>query len=186
MPTWRGRENRLWSGTPLLHTRLSLPIGCRGQRFKACFQLCLHGSFLPLWGDRKGTPLWAFPGDSSAPLPTPGFIFTGDVTHRMLTATQYVAPLMANFNPGYSENSTVAYFDNGETRFQSLSHLVLGFPWPSPCGGMQGQRGQGTCESHTVRQPPPLSALFPPRQDGDETPATWRDVTRGRNKGLGS
>ncbi|KAF6096253.1 plexin domain containing 1 [Phyllostomus discolor] len=31
----------------------------------------------------------------------------------MLTATQYVAPLMANFNPGYSENSTVAYFDNG-------------------------------------------------------------------------
>ncbi|XP_045693553.1 plexin domain-containing protein 1 isoform X2 [Phyllostomus hastatus] len=44
---------------------------------------------------------------------TGGFIFTGDVTHRMLTATQYVAPLMANFNPGYSENSTVAYFDNG-------------------------------------------------------------------------
>lgn len=43
-----------------------------------------------------------------------GFIFTGDVLHRMLTATQYVAPLMANFNPGYSDNSTVAYFDNGE------------------------------------------------------------------------
>lgn len=34
----------------------------------------------------------------------------------MLTATQYVAPLMANFNPGYSDNSTVAYFDNGEAR----------------------------------------------------------------------
>ncbi|XP_077020672.1 plexin domain-containing protein 1 isoform X3 [Tamandua tetradactyla] len=44
---------------------------------------------------------------------TGGFIFMGDVIHRMLTATQYVAPLMANFNPGYSENSTVAYFDNG-------------------------------------------------------------------------
>lgn len=43
-----------------------------------------------------------------------GFIFTGDVLHRMLTATQYVAPLMANFNPGYSDNSTVTYFDNGE------------------------------------------------------------------------
>ncbi|KAM4844304.1 plexin domain-containing protein 1 isoform 1-T1 [Thomomys bottae] len=44
---------------------------------------------------------------------TGGFIFMGDVIHRMLTATQYVAPLMANFNPGYSDNSTVTYFDNG-------------------------------------------------------------------------
>lgn len=43
-----------------------------------------------------------------------GFIFMGDVIHRMLTATQYIAPLMANFNPGYSRNSTVKYFDNGE------------------------------------------------------------------------
>ncbi|XP_061445890.1 plexin domain-containing protein 1 isoform X2 [Rhineura floridana] len=44
---------------------------------------------------------------------TGGFIFMGDVIHRMLTATQYVAPLMANFNPSYSSNSTVKYFDNG-------------------------------------------------------------------------
>ncbi|XP_067168272.1 plexin domain-containing protein 1 [Apteryx mantelli] len=44
---------------------------------------------------------------------TGGFIFMGDVIHRMLTATQYVAPLMANFNPSYSRNSTVQYFDNG-------------------------------------------------------------------------
>nr|XP_025970496.1 plexin domain-containing protein 1 [Dromaius novaehollandiae] len=44
---------------------------------------------------------------------TGGFIFTGDVVHRMLTATQYVAPLMANFNPSYSRNSTVRYLDNG-------------------------------------------------------------------------
>ncbi|XP_069093573.1 plexin domain-containing protein 1 isoform X3 [Pleurodeles waltl] len=44
---------------------------------------------------------------------TGGFIFMGDVLHRMLTATQYVAPLMANFNPSYSKNSTVLYFDNG-------------------------------------------------------------------------
>uniref|UniRef100_A0A8C0HLY8 Plexin domain containing 1 n=1 Tax=Buteo japonicus TaxID=224669 RepID=A0A8C0HLY8_9AVES len=42
-----------------------------------------------------------------------GFIFMGDVIHRMLTATQYVAPLMANFNPSYSRNSTVQYLDNG-------------------------------------------------------------------------
>ncbi|KAI1230357.1 Plexin domain-containing protein 1, partial [Lamprotornis superbus] len=43
----------------------------------------------------------------------PGFIFVGDVIHRMLTATQYIAPLMANFNPSYSRNSTVQYLDNG-------------------------------------------------------------------------
>ncbi|XP_030076909.1 plexin domain-containing protein 1 isoform X2 [Microcaecilia unicolor] len=44
---------------------------------------------------------------------TGGFIFMGDVIHRMLTATQYVAPLMANFNPSFSKNSTVRYFNNG-------------------------------------------------------------------------
>ncbi|XP_072224722.1 plexin domain-containing protein 1-like [Leuresthes tenuis] len=45
---------------------------------------------------------------------TGGFIFTGDVTHRMLTATQYIAPLMANFDPSHSKESTVQYLDNGE------------------------------------------------------------------------
>ncbi|KAJ7313732.1 hypothetical protein JRQ81_005380 [Phrynocephalus forsythii] len=44
---------------------------------------------------------------------TGGFLFMGDIIHRMLTATQYVAPLMANFNPSYSRNSTIKYFDNG-------------------------------------------------------------------------
>ncbi|KAM4597989.1 plexin domain-containing protein 1-like isoform 2-T2 [Polymixia lowei] len=45
---------------------------------------------------------------------TGGFIFMADVTHRMLMATQYVAPLMANFDPSYSRDSTVQYLDNGE------------------------------------------------------------------------
>uniref|UniRef100_A0A4W6CI72 Plexin domain containing 1 n=1 Tax=Lates calcarifer TaxID=8187 RepID=A0A4W6CI72_LATCA len=44
---------------------------------------------------------------------TGGFIFMGEITHRMLTATQYVAPLMANFDPSFSKNSTVRYSDNG-------------------------------------------------------------------------
>lgn len=43
----------------------------------------------------------------------PGFIFTGDVTHHMMTTTQYIAPLMANFDPGYSKDSTVQYLDDG-------------------------------------------------------------------------
>ncbi|KAM6905440.1 plexin domain-containing protein 1-like isoform 2-T2 [Xenentodon cancila] len=45
---------------------------------------------------------------------TGGFIFTGDITHRMLTTTQYIAPLMANFDPSHSKDSTVQYLDNGE------------------------------------------------------------------------
>uniref|UniRef100_A0A669F7A4 Plexin domain containing 1 n=1 Tax=Oreochromis niloticus TaxID=8128 RepID=A0A669F7A4_ORENI len=44
---------------------------------------------------------------------TGGFIYMGEITHRMLTATQYVAPLMANFDPSFSKNSTVRYLDNG-------------------------------------------------------------------------
>ncbi|XP_008571827.1 PREDICTED: plexin domain-containing protein 1, partial [Galeopterus variegatus] len=56
---------------------------------------------------------------------TGGFIFTGDMIHRMLTATQYVAPLMANFNPGYSDNSTVAYFDNGTVFVVQWDHVYL-------------------------------------------------------------
>ncbi|XP_061777057.1 plexin domain-containing protein 2-like isoform X1 [Nerophis ophidion] len=44
---------------------------------------------------------------------TGGFIYTGDIIHRMLTATQYIAPLMANFDPSLSKDSSVFYFDNG-------------------------------------------------------------------------
>ncbi|XP_043990592.1 plexin domain-containing protein 2-like [Gambusia affinis] len=44
---------------------------------------------------------------------TGGFIYTGAVIHQMLTATQYIAPLMANFDPSLSKNSTVLYYDNG-------------------------------------------------------------------------
>uniref|UniRef100_A0A8C5F8H5 PSI domain-containing protein n=1 Tax=Gadus morhua TaxID=8049 RepID=A0A8C5F8H5_GADMO len=44
---------------------------------------------------------------------TGGFIFMGEITHRMLTATQYIAPLMANFDPSFSHNSTVRFMDTG-------------------------------------------------------------------------
>jgi len=43
-----------------------------------------------------------------------GFIYTGDVIHKMLTSTQYIAPLMANFDLSISQNSTVMYCDNGK------------------------------------------------------------------------
>lgn len=54
-----------------------------------------------------------------------GFIFTGDITHRMLTVTQYIAPLMANFDPSYSKDSTVQYLDNGEIPHDLSMSLFL-------------------------------------------------------------
>ncbi|XP_061877605.1 plexin domain-containing protein 2 isoform X2 [Entelurus aequoreus] len=56
---------------------------------------------------------------------TGGFIYTGDVVHRMLTATQYIAPLMANFDPSVSRNSTVIYFDNGTSLVVQWDHVHL-------------------------------------------------------------
>uniref|UniRef100_A0A7N6AW58 PSI domain-containing protein n=1 Tax=Anabas testudineus TaxID=64144 RepID=A0A7N6AW58_ANATE len=56
---------------------------------------------------------------------TGGFIYTGDVVHRMLTATQFIAPLMANFDPSISRNSTVIYFDNGTALVVQWDHVHL-------------------------------------------------------------
>uniref|UniRef100_A0A224XK12 Putative extracellular protein tem7 n=1 Tax=Panstrongylus lignarius TaxID=156445 RepID=A0A224XK12_9HEMI len=44
---------------------------------------------------------------------TGGFLYTGDYIHAWLAATQYIAPLMANFDTGLSEQSVVRYTDNG-------------------------------------------------------------------------
>lgn len=44
----------------------------------------------------------------------------------MLTATQYIAPLMANFDPSVSRNSTVRYFDNG--KYLLAYFLLNGIP----------------------------------------------------------
>lgn len=46
-----------------------------------------------------------------------GFVFTGDITHRLLTATQYIAPLMADFDPSHSKDSIVQYLDDGAVCF---------------------------------------------------------------------
>ncbi|XP_018419731.1 PREDICTED: plexin domain-containing protein 2 [Nanorana parkeri] len=56
---------------------------------------------------------------------TGGFIYTGEVVHRMLTATQYIAPLMANFDPSVSRNSTVRYFDSGTALVVQWDHVHL-------------------------------------------------------------
>jgi len=44
---------------------------------------------------------------------TGGFLYTGDYVHSWLAATQYIAPLMANFDTSSSTNSKIRYADNG-------------------------------------------------------------------------
>ncbi|XP_056277842.1 plexin domain-containing protein 2-like isoform X2 [Pseudoliparis swirei] len=56
---------------------------------------------------------------------TGGFIYTGEILHRMLTATQYIAPLMANLDPSLSKNSTVFYFDNGTALVVQWNRIPL-------------------------------------------------------------
>ena len=45
---------------------------------------------------------------------TGGFLYTGDYVHSWLAATQYIAPLMANFDTSSSPNSKIRYADNGK------------------------------------------------------------------------
>jgi hypothetical protein len=44
---------------------------------------------------------------------TGGFLFLGEAIHTWLAATQYIAPLMANFNTSISNTSGIYYCDNG-------------------------------------------------------------------------
>lgn len=44
---------------------------------------------------------------------TGGFLYTGEYVHSWLAATQYIAPLMANFDTSISNVSIVKYADNG-------------------------------------------------------------------------
>lgn len=46
---------------------------------------------------------------------TGGFLYTGDYVHSWLASTQYIAPLMANFDTSLSNNSYVKFRDDGET-----------------------------------------------------------------------
>lgn len=45
---------------------------------------------------------------------TGGFLYTGEYVHSWLAATQYIAPLMANFDSTISNTSVVKYLDDGK------------------------------------------------------------------------
>ncbi|CAG9854725.1 unnamed protein product [Phyllotreta striolata] len=55
---------------------------------------------------------------------TGGFLYTGDYVHSWLAATQYIAPLMANFDTSISNDSFIKYVDNG-TAFTVLWENVM-------------------------------------------------------------
>ncbi|XP_057330755.1 plexin domain-containing protein 2 [Microplitis mediator] len=56
---------------------------------------------------------------------TGGFLYTGDYVHSWLAATQYIAPLMANFDTRLSNDSYVKYADNGTAFTVEWTKVVL-------------------------------------------------------------
>lgn len=58
-------------------------------------------------------------------LATGGFLYTGDYVHSWLAATQYIAPLMANFDTSQKQNATVKYADNGTALVVEWGNVYL-------------------------------------------------------------
>ncbi|XP_063222387.1 uncharacterized protein LOC134530958 isoform X2 [Bacillus rossius redtenbacheri] len=56
---------------------------------------------------------------------TGGFLFTGEYVHSWLAATQYVAPLMANFDTSLSNASAIKYVDNGTAFTVEWENVIL-------------------------------------------------------------
>lgn len=51
---------------------------------------------------------------SNITIATGGFLYTGQYVHSWLAATQYIAPLMANFDTSQDEKAKIRYADNGK------------------------------------------------------------------------
>lgn len=56
---------------------------------------------------------------------TGGFLYTGEYVHSWLAATQYIAPLMANFDTRLSNDSYVKYADNGTAFTVEWEKVIL-------------------------------------------------------------
>ena len=52
---------------------------------------------------------------SNITIATGGFLYTGQYVHSWLAATQYIAPLMANFDTSQDEKAKIRYADNGKS-----------------------------------------------------------------------
>lgn len=51
---------------------------------------------------------------------TGGFLYAGDYIHSWLAATQYISPLMANFDTSLSNQSFVKYCENGKKNSKKI------------------------------------------------------------------
>lgn len=60
---------------------------------------------------------------NSTTIATGGFLYLGEYIHSWLAATQYIAPLMANFDLSTS-NDSIIYFLNNDTAFTVTWHNV--------------------------------------------------------------
>ncbi|KAG1650723.1 Plexin domain-containing protein 2 [Nymphon striatum] len=56
---------------------------------------------------------------------TGGFLYVGTFVHSWLAATQYIAPLMANFDASLSNDSTIKYADNGTFFVVQWENMIL-------------------------------------------------------------
>lgn len=54
-----------------------------------------------------------------------GFIYTGDYVHSWLAATQYIAPLMANFDTGLLNDSYVRFEDTGRRLYYTDTTFLI-------------------------------------------------------------
>ena len=52
-----------------------------------------------------------------------------DFLHQWLTATQYIAPLMANFDTQLGNNSYIRYMDNGSIDFYDFLMVRVANPF---------------------------------------------------------
>uniref|UniRef100_A0A182KC72 PSI domain-containing protein n=1 Tax=Anopheles christyi TaxID=43041 RepID=A0A182KC72_9DIPT len=69
-------------------------------------------------------PFYGFP-IRNITIASGGFLYTGDYVHSWLASTQYIAPLMANFDTGLSNSSFVKCRDDGETYTVVWENVIL-------------------------------------------------------------
>ena len=64
-------------------------------------------------GRNCNSPLSRMYNVQNITIATGGFLYTGQYVHSWLAATQYIAPLMANFDTSQDDNAKIRYADNG-------------------------------------------------------------------------
>ena len=53
-----------------------------------------------------------------------GFIYLGTFFHEYISANQYVAPLMGNFDPSINDSAIIRYANNGKFTFIIITNGV--------------------------------------------------------------